>query len=391
MPKSNVQLLVHPDDPVQTCLLYFFFSAVSDYHRAGLEPALHHLWEARSRPRCRTPQRKYARYLSTTSWKLKLSSNRNSWVIREMKWVLTISPGSALISFMPACIETGPMQRASLWTQSNFLVEMRAPRTRTSWQHQGKPNEHRHNTHKHGVDGKDTGSPNATAPTQPKMHPQDACWDARTYTVLHVPYEEVARSLMWVVIVKTVVLFWLWNAQPKPWTSTLHQSSQQPKWQDRPAAPSPDSCTSVWKRKWTWSRDQNSTNWAPRELQWHAPPQRRNQCLDAKAETQEIKSRSADPLIVQQGVSVWMQRKLQWRTHQATEHPRLKVGLKRKTRSVTRSDKSTPISSFQLFQTTDIHHGNAATMRRPSRHKSQHAHNMRNNFNVMLKTWYTSL
>ena len=42
------------------------------------------LWEARSRPGCQGPQRKYAGYLSTTSWKLKVSGSRNSRVIREM-------------------------------------------------------------------------------------------------------------------------------------------------------------------------------------------------------------------------------------------------------------------------------------------------------------------
>ena len=42
------------------------------------------LWEARSRPGCQGPQRKCAGYLSTTSWKLKVSGNRNSLVIREM-------------------------------------------------------------------------------------------------------------------------------------------------------------------------------------------------------------------------------------------------------------------------------------------------------------------
>ena len=44
----------------------------------------HNLWEARSRPGCQGPQRKYAGYLSTTSWKLKVSGSRNSRVIREM-------------------------------------------------------------------------------------------------------------------------------------------------------------------------------------------------------------------------------------------------------------------------------------------------------------------
>ena len=34
------------------------------------------MWEARSRPGCQGPQRKCAGYLSTTSWKLKLSGSR---------------------------------------------------------------------------------------------------------------------------------------------------------------------------------------------------------------------------------------------------------------------------------------------------------------------------
>ena len=42
------------------------------------------MWEARSRPGCQGPQRKYAGYLSTTSWKLKVSGSRNSRVIREI-------------------------------------------------------------------------------------------------------------------------------------------------------------------------------------------------------------------------------------------------------------------------------------------------------------------
>ena len=46
--------------------------------------AFEKVWEARSRPGCQGPQRKYARYLSTTSWKLKVSGSRNSRVIREM-------------------------------------------------------------------------------------------------------------------------------------------------------------------------------------------------------------------------------------------------------------------------------------------------------------------
>ena len=33
---------------------------------------------------CQGPQRKYAGYLSTTSWKLKVSGSRNSRVLREM-------------------------------------------------------------------------------------------------------------------------------------------------------------------------------------------------------------------------------------------------------------------------------------------------------------------
>ena len=45
---------------------------------------IQNVWEARSRPRCQGPQRKYAGYLSTTSWKLMLSGSRNSRVIREM-------------------------------------------------------------------------------------------------------------------------------------------------------------------------------------------------------------------------------------------------------------------------------------------------------------------
>ena len=43
------------------------------------------LWEARSRPGCQVPQRKCAGYLSTTSWKLKLSGRRKNRVIREME------------------------------------------------------------------------------------------------------------------------------------------------------------------------------------------------------------------------------------------------------------------------------------------------------------------
>ena len=42
------------------------------------------MWRARSRPGCQGPQRKYAGYLSTTSWKLKVSGSRNSRVIGEM-------------------------------------------------------------------------------------------------------------------------------------------------------------------------------------------------------------------------------------------------------------------------------------------------------------------
>ena len=42
------------------------------------------MWKARSRPGCQGPQRKYAGYVSTASWKLKLSGSRNSRVIREM-------------------------------------------------------------------------------------------------------------------------------------------------------------------------------------------------------------------------------------------------------------------------------------------------------------------
>ena len=45
----------------------------------------HSLWEARSRPGCQGPQRKCAGYLSTTSWKLKLSGRRKNRVIREME------------------------------------------------------------------------------------------------------------------------------------------------------------------------------------------------------------------------------------------------------------------------------------------------------------------
>ena len=65
------------------------------------------VWEARSRPGCQGPQRKYAGYLSTTSWKLKLSGSRNSRVIREMmrmekKWM-----------------EVSKMQCANIWTRQN--------------------------------------------------------------------------------------------------------------------------------------------------------------------------------------------------------------------------------------------------------------------------------
>ena len=48
----------------------------------GLEAM--NLWEERSRLGCQGPQRKCAGYLSTTSWKLKVSGRRNSKVIREM-------------------------------------------------------------------------------------------------------------------------------------------------------------------------------------------------------------------------------------------------------------------------------------------------------------------
>ena len=44
----------------------------------------HNLWEARSRPGWQGPQRKYAGYLSTTSWNLKVSGSGNSRVIREV-------------------------------------------------------------------------------------------------------------------------------------------------------------------------------------------------------------------------------------------------------------------------------------------------------------------
>ena len=55
-------------------------------------PWAHNLWEAPRRPGCQGPQRKYAGYLSTTSWKLKVSGSKNSRVIREMirkkmKWM----------------------------------------------------------------------------------------------------------------------------------------------------------------------------------------------------------------------------------------------------------------------------------------------------------------
>ena len=50
------------------------------------------VWEARSRPGCQGPQRKYEGYLSTTLRKLKVSGSGNSKVIREMirkemKWM----------------------------------------------------------------------------------------------------------------------------------------------------------------------------------------------------------------------------------------------------------------------------------------------------------------
>ena len=45
----------------------------------------HTMWEERSRPGCQGPQRKCAGYLSTTSWKLKLSGSGKNKVIREME------------------------------------------------------------------------------------------------------------------------------------------------------------------------------------------------------------------------------------------------------------------------------------------------------------------
>ena len=59
--------------------------SISDSSRAATSclPVNLFLWEVRSRPRCQG-QRKYAGYLSTTSWKLKVSGSRNSRVITEM-------------------------------------------------------------------------------------------------------------------------------------------------------------------------------------------------------------------------------------------------------------------------------------------------------------------
>ena len=48
-------------------------------------PRVDELWEVRSRPGCQGPQRKCARYLSTTSWKLKMSGSRKNRLIREME------------------------------------------------------------------------------------------------------------------------------------------------------------------------------------------------------------------------------------------------------------------------------------------------------------------
>ena len=49
-----------------------------------IPPTYRKLWEERSRLGCQGPQRKYARYLSTTLRKLKVSGSRNSRVIKEM-------------------------------------------------------------------------------------------------------------------------------------------------------------------------------------------------------------------------------------------------------------------------------------------------------------------
>ena len=83
-------------------------------HLRHPEKSLHHhpfvspvwLWEARSRPGCQGPQRKYAGYLSTTSWKLKVSGSR---VIREMmmkkekKWMEKSKRSEATLTTDDTC------------------------------------------------------------------------------------------------------------------------------------------------------------------------------------------------------------------------------------------------------------------------------------------------
>ena len=71
--------------PCNLALLELFSSlwlALSQRFRLETHPSLL-LWEARSRPGCQGPQRKYAGFLSTTSWKMKLTGRRKDKVIRE--------------------------------------------------------------------------------------------------------------------------------------------------------------------------------------------------------------------------------------------------------------------------------------------------------------------
>ena len=90
-------------------------------------PWAHNLWEARSRPGCPGPQRKCAGYLSSTSWKLKVSGSRNSMVIREMmrkekKWMEASkrsrnSTHNEMTHVRAMCdeCEREPMQCAIMW------------------------------------------------------------------------------------------------------------------------------------------------------------------------------------------------------------------------------------------------------------------------------------
>ena len=91
---------------------------------------MRHLWEARSRPWCQGLQRKCAGYLSTASWKLKVSGSRNNRVIREMtkkekKWTEVSKRSEATHNEMTHAramwdeCELESMQCAITWTRKN--------------------------------------------------------------------------------------------------------------------------------------------------------------------------------------------------------------------------------------------------------------------------------